>query len=112
MAAGLAALLLIAVVLVEGRSVVLFGTIAPWSAPATISFCDRDYRQGELISPSAAADLMADPAFEEVTRGPLWQPVYAQEASAELRDDGGPCALSLYVRDGDRLRVFPLLGGP
>jgi hypothetical protein len=81
---GLVLLLLVAA-LVEGRSVVLFGTVAPWSSPKRIHFCGRDYGRGGAVPATAAADVVGATPLQRVTRGPLWQPVYGHPGGARQR---------------------------
>ena len=110
---GLASLLLVAALVVEGRSVLLFHAVAPWSSPERIHFCGRDYNRGGAVSAAAAEDVVGASPFQQVTRGPLWQPVYGHPASAQQRAAlGVPCAMVLYVREGDGYRSYALSGGP
>jgi hypothetical protein len=110
---GLASLLLVAVLVVEGRSVLWFHTATPWSSPERIHFCGRDYNRGGVVTAAAAEDVVGAFPFQQLTRGPLWQPVYGHPASTQQRAAlGVPCAMVLYVRKGDGYRSYALSGGP
>lgn len=110
---GLASLLLVVALVVEGRSVLLFHTVAPWSSPERIHFCGRDYNRGGAVSAAAAEDVVGASPFQQLTRGPLWQPVYGHPASAQERAAlGVPCAMVLYAPEGDGYRSYALSGGP
>lgn len=112
-AVALASLLLIGALAVEARSVLLFHTLTPWSSPDRIHFCGRDYNLGGPVSATAAEDVVGAAPFQQVTRGPLWQPVYGHPASARQRAAlGVPCAMVLYVREGDGYLSYALSGGP
>jgi hypothetical protein len=110
---GFASLLLVAILVVEGRSVLWFGTASPWSSAERIHFCGRDYNRGGVVSAAVAEDAVGASPFQQLTRGPLWQPVYGNPASAQRRASlGVPCAMVLYVREGDGYRSYALSGGP
>jgi len=110
---GLASLLLFAALAVEGRSLLLFHTVAPWSSAERILFCGRTYVRGGAASAAAAEDVAGASPFQQLTRGPLWQPVYGHPASTRQRAAlGMPCAMVLYVREGDGYRSYALSGGP
>jgi hypothetical protein len=109
---GLASLLLVAALAVEGRSVLFFHTVTPWSSPDRIHFCGRDYNRGGVVSAAAAEDVVGVSSFQQFARGPLWQPVYGHPASAQQRAGGVPCAMGLYMREGDGYRSYSLSGGP
>jgi hypothetical protein len=110
---GLASLLLLGALVVEGRSVLLFHTVAPWSSPERIHFCGRDYNRGGAVSAAAAEDVVGASPFQQMTRGPLWQPVYGHPASAQQRAAlGVPCAMVLYMRERAGYRSYALSGGP
>ena len=110
---GLASLLLVAALVVEGRSVLLFHTVRPWSSPERIHFCGRDYNRGGTVSAAAAEDVVGASPFQQLSRGPLWQPVYGYPASAQQRAAlGGPCAMVLYLRENGGYRSYALSGGP
>lgn len=113
-AVAFASLLVVAALFVEGRSVLLFHTVTPWSSPDRIHFCGRDYnRGGGTVSATAAEDVVGASPFQQVTRGPLWQPVYGHPATAQERAAlGVPCAMVLYLRDGSGYRSYALSGGP
>ncbi|MGZ6844802.1 MAG: hypothetical protein ACXVF2_21740, partial [Blastococcus sp.] len=104
-------MLLVAALLVEGRSVWLFHAAAPWSSPERIHFCGGDYNRGGAVSAAAAEDVVGAAPFQQLTRGPLWQPVYGHPASARQRAAlGVPCAMVLYVKEGDDYRSYALSG--
>jgi hypothetical protein len=104
-------LLLLAVLAVEGRSLLWFSTPAPWSAAERVHYCGRDYHRGGDVSAAAAEDGAS--SFRQLTRGPLGQPVYGEPASAQRRAQlGVPCAMVLYMRDRDGYRSYALSGGP
>lgn len=109
---GLVSFLLVTAVFVEGRSVLLFHTRIPWSSPARLYFCGRDYNPASVVSASAAENEMDGP-FRQVARGPWWQPVYGHPEDPQVRDRlGVPCAMVLYMREGNGYRSYPLSGGP
>jgi len=102
--------LLLAVLVVEGRSLLWFSTPAPWSSAERVHYCGRDYDRGGDVSAAAAGD---GTSLQQLTRGPLGQPVYGEPASAGRRARlGVPCAMVLYMRDGDGYRSYALSGGP
>jgi hypothetical protein len=108
---GLASLLLVAALVVEGRSMMLFRTVAPWSSPQQIHFCGRDYNRGGAVSASAVEEIDGVSPFQQLTRGPLWQPVYGHPASAEQWATAGvPCAMVLYMREDGGYRSYALSG--
>ena len=110
---GLASLLLVAVLVIEGRSVLWFHTAVPWSSPERIHFCGRDYNRGGIVSDEAARHVVGASPFQQLTRGPLWQAVYGHPASEQQRAAlGVPCAMVLYLREGDGYRSYALSGGP
>jgi hypothetical protein len=110
---GLASLVLLGALVVEGRSVVLFHTVAPWSSPERIHFCGRDYNRGGAVSAAAAEDVVGASPFQQLTRGPLWQPVYGQPTNAQQRAAlEVPCAMVLYMRERAGYRSYALSGGP
>lgn len=109
---GLATFVLVAALIIEGRSVLFFHTLAPWSSPPRIHFCGRDYDRGGLVPADGAEVVVGASPFQQVTRGPLWQPLYGHPASPHLRATGAPCAMVLYLRQGDRYRSYALSGGP
>jgi hypothetical protein len=110
---GLASLLLVAALVVEGRSALLFHTVVPWSSPEQIHFCGRDYNRGGAVSAAAAEDVVGASPFQQLTRGPLWQPVYGNPATTQQRAAlGVPCAMVLYMREGGGYRSYALSGGP
>jgi hypothetical protein len=110
---GLVSLLLAASLVVEGRSVLLFHTVTPWASPGQFHFCGRDYHRGGAVSTSAAEDVVGASQFQQLARGPLWQPVYGHPASAQQRAAlGVPCAMVLYMREGAGYRSYALSGGP
>jgi hypothetical protein len=110
---GLASLLLVAALVVEGRSVLLFHTVTPWSSPEQIHFCGRDYNRGGAVSAAAAEDVVGASPFQQLSRGPLWQPVYGHPASAQQRAAlGVPCAMVLYLREDGGYRSYAISGGP
>ena len=110
---GLASLLLVAVLVIEGRSFLWFHTAVPWSSPERIHFCGRDYNLGGVVSAEAARDVVGASPFHQLTRGPLWQPVFGHPASEQQRAAlGVPCAMVLYLREGDGYRSYVLSGGP
>jgi hypothetical protein len=110
---GLASLLLLAALGVEGRSVLLFHTVTPWSSPERIHFCGRDYHRGGAVSASAAEDVVGASPFQRLARGPLGQPVYGHPAGAQQRAAlGVPCAMVLYLREGAGYLSYALSGGP
>ena len=110
---GLAALLLVAALVVEGRSVLWFHTVTPWSSPEQIHFCGRDYNRGGVVSAAAAEDVVGASSFQRLARGPLWQPVYGHPASAQQRAFlGVPCAMVLYMREDGGYGYYALSGGP
>ena len=109
---GLVSFLLVATVLVEGRSVLLFHTRIPWSSPARLYFCGRDYNPAGVVSASAAENG-TDAPLRQLARGPWWQPVYGHPADPQVRARlGVPCAMVLYMREGDGYRSYVLSGGP
>ena len=109
----LLALLLLGALVVEARSMMLFHTVAPWSSPDRIHFCGRDYNPGGPVTAAQAEHLEGAAPLQRVTRGPLWQPIYAHPAGAEQRAKYGvPCAMVLYLRAGDGYRSYALSGGP
>ncbi|MDA8438106.1 MAG: hypothetical protein M0Z51_04470 [Propionibacterium sp.] len=106
-------LVLVAAVALEARSLVVFHTVAPWVSPERIHFCGRDYLKGAVVSPTAARDAAGAVSWRQLTRGPLLQPVYGHPASAQQRSALGiPCAMVLYLREGDGNRTYGLSGGP
>jgi hypothetical protein len=110
---GVASLLLVAVLAVEGRSVLWFHTALPWSSAERIHFCGRDYNRGGVVSAAAAENVAGASPFQQLTRGPLGQPVYGHPAGAKQRAAlGVPCAMVLYERDGAGYRSYALSGGP
>jgi hypothetical protein len=110
---ALASLLLVGALVVEARSVLLFHTVAPWSSPDRIQFCGRDHHKGGAVTAAAAEDITGAAPFQQVTRGPLWQPVYAHPASAQQRAAlGVPCAMVLYLPEGNGYLSYALSGGP
>ena len=109
----LASLLLVPVLVIEGRSVLWFHTAVPWSSPERIHFCGRDYNRGGVVSDEAAQHVVGASPFHQLMRGPLWQPVYGHPASEHQRSAlGVPCAMVLYLREGDGYRTYALSGGP
>jgi hypothetical protein len=106
---GLAAVLLIAVVVVEGRSVLFFHTVTPWSSPGRMHVCGRDYSRGDTFTTRAAAEAVAPGTLRPRARGPLWQPIYAGPAPAI---SGAPCGTVVYLPEGDGYRAYDLVGGP
>jgi hypothetical protein len=61
---------------------------------------------------SVAEDGVAAP-FQQLGDGPLWQAVFGHPADPQLRAQfGGPCAMVLYMREGNGYRSFVLSGGP
>ncbi len=111
--AVLASLVLIAALALEARSIVMFHTVVPWSSPERIHFCGRDYMRGGVVSTAVAHDASGTSPWRQLTRGPWLQPVYGDPASAEQRATlGVPCAMVLYLRDGDHYRAYGLSGGP
>jgi hypothetical protein len=111
---GVLSLVLLAGVVVEGRSVLLFHTTTPWSssAPPRIHVCGRDYDRGGVVPASAARDANGvDVPLQQLADGPLWQPVYGHPADPQLYR-GEPCAMVLYMREGNGYRSFELVGGP
>lgn len=106
---GLAALLLLVALGIEVRSVLWLHAGTPWSTPQRIHYCGRDYPRGNTVP---AADVDGAGPLREMTRGPLFQPIYGQPAVTEPGVAGAPCAMSLFVRDGDGYDVYDLAGGP
>jgi hypothetical protein len=109
---GLASLLLVAALVVEGRSVLLFHTVTPWSSPERIYFCGRDYHRDGAVSAPAAEDVVGASPFQQLARGPLWQPVYGRPTSAQQRAGREPCVMVLYMREGAGYLSYALSGGP
>jgi hypothetical protein len=110
---ALLSLLLLAALVVEGRSVLLFHAVTPWSSPPRIHFCGRDYGPGGTVAASQAEQLEGAAPLQRVARGPLGQPIYAHPASAQQRARYGvPCAMVLYLRAGAGYRSYSLVGGP
>jgi hypothetical protein len=105
--------LVLAVLGVEVRSVLWFSTPAPWSSAERVHYCGRDYVRGGTVSAAAAEDAAGAAPFQQLTRGPLWQPVYGSPADAQRRARlGVPCVMVLYLPDGDGYRAYALSGGP
>lgn len=113
-ALGLALLVAAVALVIEGRSVVRFHTFAPWSAPDRIHYCGRDYDFDGDVSVASAEQVDGASRFKQLTRGPLWQPIYGHPATTQMRRElGVPCAMVLYMRDGDAgYRSYVLSGGP
>ena len=109
-------MVLLAGLVVEGCSVLLFHTTTPWSssAPPRIHVCGRDYNRTGVVPAAVARDANGvDAPLQQLADGQLWQPVYGHPA--DPRQDvqsGEPCAMVLYMREGNRYRSFELSGGP
>lgn len=108
----IAALLILAVLAIEARSLLVFHAAAPWSSPNRIHYCGRNYDRGGLAS-GRFDRVNGGASLKVLMRGPLWQPIYGQPTSSQERSaSGGPCAMSLYMKEGSQLRSYSLSGGP
>ena len=90
-----------------------FRTVRPWSSPERIHFCGRDYNRGGAVPAMATEDVVGATPLQQVTEGPLWQPVYRHPAGARRRAAlGVPCAMVLYLRERSGCRSYALSGNP
>jgi hypothetical protein len=54
-----------------------------------------------------------DVPLQRLADGPLWQPVYGHPADLQrVAQVSEPCAMVLYMREGNGYRSFVLSGGP
>jgi hypothetical protein len=102
-----------------------YGTIAFWTEPPRISWCDRDYLQSprlllaraevEELSDAVGGDRPIPPLVQVATVPPIvGDPVFAAVIPQATRDELGlPCAFAIYLRVGpDSYRPYLLSGGP
>lgn len=106
---GPLSVLLLAGLVVEGRSVLYFHSVTPWSQPDRMHVCGRDYSRGAHVAARAAEDVVAPAMLRVLARGPLWQPVYGVPGPA---GSGAPCDTVLYLPEGTGYRGYALVGGP
>ncbi len=91
---------------------VTFHSFAFWSVPSRISYCHRDYQTAGSRLTGAQFDEAHLSSIGRLVPVLGW-PLSATLASPELRADGVPCAMVLYLREGPNLYVaYGLLGGP
>jgi hypothetical protein len=95
-----AVVLLLAVLALEVRSALWFHTVLPWSVGDRVHVCGRDFQRARHVSAATV-----DGSLARIADGPLLQPLYGNPA-------GTPCAMVLYLREGDGYREYVLLGGP
>ena len=107
--AGLFSLLLVAALIVEGRSALYFHTLTPWASPGRMHVCDRDYAKRAHVSAAVAKESVAPSPLLPLARGALWQTVYGGPVAAL---SGARCGTVLYLPEGDGYRDYELIGGP
>jgi hypothetical protein len=106
--------LLVVVAPVEPRSLRTFHAMTPWSQPARIHYCGRDYDPGGVpVTKAALKTLVAGVPLTRAMRGNHGQQIWAQQSSGELRTKlGVPCTMMLYEQRGSLYQTYVLSGGP
>jgi hypothetical protein len=94
------AVVLLALVALEVRSVLWFHSVLPWTVGDRVHVCGRDFQRAGHVGAATA-----DGPLARIADGPLFQPLYGHPG-------GTPCAMTLYLPEGDGYRTYSLVGGP